>query len=91
MNQSNITDLNRSDGPMSAYDVAKFLNRSLSYIYKLTSANGIPYYKIPGGKSLLFKRSEITKWAYSHKVSTMEELEQQAIDVVTLNPTKHAA
>lgn len=58
-------------------DVCMYTGFSKSYVYKLTSANEIPFYK-PNGKSIFFKRSEIDTWVFRNKIRSHDELEQIA-------------
>jgi excisionase family DNA binding protein len=52
-------------------DVAKYLRRSKSSIYKLVMLRQIPYYKISG--ALLFKKVEIDQWVDSKRILNLEE------------------
>ena len=63
-------------------EVAIYTGLSKLYLYKLTSRNDIPFYK-PGGKKLVFKRSEIDLWLLRNRQSTNEELETEAINLTT--------
>lgn len=47
-------------------DVALLTGLSKSYLYKLTSANQIPFYR-PTGKQLFFDREEIENWLKQNK------------------------
>jgi len=58
-------------------EAAAFTDLSVSYIYKLTSAQEIPHYK-PRGKMLYFDRSELESWLRQGKVSSHTELEHKA-------------
>lgn len=53
-------------------DVATLTRLSKAYLYKLTSAHEIPFYKC-GGKLNYFKRSEIEAWMLKNRVLTKEE------------------
>ena len=68
---------------MNIDKVAALLNYSKSYLYKLTSGRAIPYYK-KGGKTMHFLRSEIIEWIKTGRIKTNEEIEQEAINYVTL-------
>lgn len=52
---------------MSIEELADFLELSTSYIYKLTCAKAIPFYKI--GKVLRFNQNEIIAWLEGKKVA----------------------
>lgn len=58
-------------------DVSLLTGLKVNYIYKLTSANKIPYYK-RGGKLNYFKRSEIEDWMLKNRIGTTDEAEQAA-------------
>lgn len=58
-------------------EAAKFTGLSKSYLYKLTSANKIPFYR-PSGKLLYFQREELETWLLQNRVSTSDELENKA-------------
>lgn len=58
-------------------EATKYLEVSASHLYKLTSANIIPFYK-PNGKKLYFKREELNDWLLSTRFSTNEEIESNA-------------
>ena len=62
---------------LSCGEAARYCSVSLSHLYKLTSARKIPYHK-PEGKMLYFLRSDLDAWLLSNRVSTMDELDQQA-------------
>lgn len=59
-------------------ELSEFTGFEVSYIYKLTSQRKIPYYK-PFGKKNFFKVAEIQEMFNSSRVSTMDELESDAI------------
>jgi excisionase family DNA binding protein len=53
-------------------EVAEYLRKSKSSIYKWCSAGQIPYIK--SGKNLLFKKDEIDRWLESRSVPTKDEV-----------------
>ena len=59
-------------------ELSEFTGFKESYIYKLTSQRKIPYYK-PFGKKNFFKVAEIQEMFNSNRVSTMDELESDAV------------
>jgi len=65
---------------MTKEQVCELLSISVSNIYKLTSTRQIPHYR--RGKKLIFKRSEIEKWAFESRIKTMTELETEAISYI---------
>jgi len=80
--QSNIKDLNFVQKEVLSFNEAcMYLNVSNSWLYKLTHLKKIPYYK-PNGKMIFFKKSDLNDWLLRNRVSTDEELEQKAIDIV---------
>lgn len=62
--------LNFSDG-------VKYLGVSESYLYKLTSANKIPFYR-PTGKLIFFKKEELDAWLLQNRQATTGEIQQSA-------------
>jgi excisionase family DNA binding protein len=55
-------------------EACKYLELSISHLYKLTSGGMIPFYK-PSGKKLYFKKSELDSWLLRNRCATMEEIE----------------
>jgi excisionase family DNA binding protein len=64
---------------LSFAEAVKFLNVSASYLYKLTSQHEIPHSK-PRGKMLYFDRQELETWLLQNRITTKQEIEQQAND-----------
>lgn len=60
-------------------EASRFTGLSKSYLYKLTSTQQIPHFK-PRAKLLYFNRAELEKWLLQNHVTTVEELEQQAVN-----------
>lgn len=58
-------------------EVSAFTGLSKSYIYKLCSTGGIPYFK-PFGKVNYFDRQEIINWLKQNRIATTKELEAKA-------------
>ena len=58
-------------------DVVLLTGLSKSYLYKLTCAKQIPYYR-PNGKQIYFDRGEVEAWMKQNRVNTHQEAEQQA-------------
>ena len=58
-------------------EACEYLGFSKSYMYKLTMERAIPHYKLSRRKCL-FKRTEISEWVESCRVSTDEELNVRA-------------
>lgn len=60
-------------------DLTLITGLSKSYLYKLTCSRQIPHYK-PHGKQVYFDRSEIESWMKQNRVSTVQEVEQKAVN-----------
>lgn len=58
-------------------EAAAYLNLSKSYLYKMTMKKEIPYFK-PMGKVCYFNKSDLDNWLHQNRISTDEELQQQA-------------
>ena len=54
---------------LTSAEAAKFLGFKMSYLYKLTADNRIPFYK-PSGGSILFCKQELVDWAKSNPIPT---------------------
>jgi excisionase family DNA binding protein len=59
--------MNETRKPLSVQQAAEFLNLKPSYIYNLVFYGKLTAYR-PGGKRLLFKVSDLEKYAYGNKV-----------------------
>lgn len=59
-------------------EAAVYTGLSKNYIYNLVSRKDIPHYKSNGGKMLYFDRADLDRWMRSHRVSSTEELAQDA-------------
>ena len=53
-------------------ELSEYTGYSISYIYKLTSRNAIPYFK-PSGKAVFFDRMEIDVWLLKNKHSQVKD------------------
>ncbi len=60
-------------------EVCTYTGLSRSHLYKLTCANKIPHSK-PFGKMLYFERAELNKWLLQNPITTVDEIEQQAVN-----------
>ena len=58
---------------LSFEEASRFLNLSKSYLYKLTSGNLIPHYKM-----LYFERAELEAWLRRNPVKTQAQIEAEA-------------
>jgi len=65
-------------------EVSTYTGLSKSYLYKLTSSKEIPFYK-PNGKTIFFEREELENWLLRNRAKTKSEIEEDAINYVTLN------
>ena len=59
--------MNETQKPLNVEQAAEFLNLKPSYIYNLVFFGRLTAYK-PSGKKLLFKVSDLEKYAYGNKV-----------------------
>ena len=66
-----------SKNVLSFEEASRFLNLSKSYLYKLTSAGGIPHYK-PQGKMIYFEKTALEEWLRQNPVKTQEQIAQEA-------------
>lgn len=57
---------------MNVTQASEFLNLAVNTLYEKTSKRIIPHLK--KGNRLIFKRSELTEWIETGKVSTLEEM-----------------
>ncbi|RDI56277.1 helix-turn-helix domain-containing protein [Flavobacterium glaciei] len=73
-----------NNAPMNVKEVSKYLNLSVSAIYKLTSTSEIPHYK--NGKRLYFKKEDIDEWIFSKRIKTNDDIEKEAMDYIRKNP-----
>ncbi|WP_075604058.1 helix-turn-helix transcriptional regulator [Saccharicrinis aurantiacus] len=60
---------------LNANELAQLLGESKKTIYARVKNRQMPYYK-PGGKLLLFKKSEIQEWIKAGRHASLDELEQ---------------
>jgi excisionase family DNA binding protein len=55
-------------------EAAEFMGLSMSYMYKLTHWNKIPYYK-PSGKVLYLKKEDLENWMLQNRSKTQDEID----------------
>ena len=72
--------LGQEEKPLSFSEAAKYLDMSRSYLYKLTFAKRITFYK-PGGKRIYFRKSDLDKYLYRNKKASVEELEEMVANL----------
>jgi excisionase family DNA binding protein len=59
--------MNETQKPLNVQEAAEFLGLKVSYVYNLVFDRKLAAYK-PGGKKLLFKISDLEKYAYSNRI-----------------------
>ena len=59
--------MNETQKPLNVQQAAEFLGLKPSYVYNLVFYGKLTAYR-PGGKRLLFKVSDLEKYAYGNKV-----------------------
>jgi excisionase family DNA binding protein len=64
--------MNETQKPLNVEQAAEFLNLKPSYIYNLVFYGKLTAYR-PGGKILLFKISDLEKYAYGNRVGGHSE------------------
>jgi excisionase family DNA binding protein len=63
---------------LTTTEAAQYLGVSLQFIYKLTHARKIRYFKSEGGKMNFFRREDLDAWALAYRVMTDKELNEEA-------------
>lgn len=58
-------------------EAAAYTGLTISYLYKLTSAQEIPHYK-PRGKFLYFDRAELDQWLRKGRVNSLSHIDDMA-------------
>jgi len=71
--------MNETQKPLNVEQAAEFLNLKPSYIYNLVFYGKLTAYK-PSGKKLLFKISDLEKYAYGHKVGGHSERAEKILN-----------
>lgn len=71
-------------------DIALLTGQSKSHLYKLTCAHQIPHYK-PNGKQLYFDRAEIDAWLKRNRISTIDEIETEAVNYLVTGKPKNSS
>lgn len=69
-------------------DAAAYTGLSKDHLYRLVSKKRIPYYKSEGGKLTYFSKTELCAWLLKHRVSTIEEAQENAAAYVTRKPAR---
>jgi len=63
--------------PMSFIEAAEYLHLSKSCLYKMTSANKIPFFK-PNGKKIFFLQSDLNSYILKNRIKPESELDEIA-------------
>ena len=79
-----IEQIQQDEKPLSLSEAAEYLDVSKSHLYKLTHKILIPFFK-PNGKKIYFLTSDLRRWLLRNRQSTADEIEQEAVNFVTLN------
>ena len=61
-------------------EAAAYAKISKSYVYKLTSARQIPFYR-PATKLIFFKRTELDAWLLQNRLATKMEMAELPLNV----------
>jgi len=72
---------------VTMHEAALLTGLSISYLYQLSSAKKIPYYK-QGGKINYFDKDELNKWLLQHRKKTVSELETEAANFIVTKGNK---
>ena len=64
--------MNETQKPLNVQQAAEFLNLKPSYVYNLVHFGKLAAFK-PGGKKLLFKLSDLERFAYGNPVGGHSE------------------
>lgn len=74
--------LQEESQPLTLAQAAAYMGISKSHLYKMTSTNKITFYK--PGKKIYFKKVDLNKYLFRNRQPSEMEIEQRAIDYVTL-------
>lgn len=67
--------------PMTLSEAARYLNFTISGLYKLTCSKKIPFYK-PNNKRIYFEKGELTKWLLSNKIDVERNLNEKEKELI---------
>lgn len=85
---SNIEQLLKQDeNPLSFTEACKYLDVSKSALYKMTCKNLITHFK-PNGKKIYFRKSDLSKWLFRVQKRAVDQIEQDALNYVTIGGAK---
>jgi excisionase family DNA binding protein len=65
------------DQPLNIQRASEYLGLAKSTMYQMIYKKTIPHYK-PTGKMVYFSRLELNKWAFMHKIMTVEEMNEKS-------------
>jgi excisionase family DNA binding protein len=80
--RSKLFELSFKKQFISVIEASAYTGFSIKYLYQLVHQRAIPFYK--PGRKLFFKVSELDSWISKSRIKTFEEIEQDAIDGITL-------
>ena len=72
--------MNEREAPLNVQQAADFLGLKPSDVYNLVFYGKLTAYK-PGGKRLLFKISDLEKYAYGNKVGGHSERAEEILNI----------
>lgn len=70
-------------------EAAIYAGISKSYVYKLTSARQIPFYR-PATKLIFFKRTELDAWLLQNRLATKMEMAELPLNVKGISQLKNS-
>ena len=73
---------------LTTAQAAEYLGIKKSYLHKMMMRKEIPFYK-PNGKLCFFDKLELDQWLRRIRISTKEEVEQQAVAYITKKNILH--
>ncbi len=73
---------------LTTAQAAEYLGIKKSYLHKMMMRKEIPFYK-PNGKLCFFDKLELDQWLRRIRISTNEEVEQQAVAYITKKNILH--
>ena len=73
---------------LNTAQAAEYLGIKKSYLHKMMMRKEIPFYK-PNGKLCFFDKLELDQWLRRIRISTNEEVEQQAVAYITKKNILH--
>lgn len=78
---------NQASKPMTLEEASKYLHISKSYLYTMTHTRKISYFK-PGGKKILFYKSQLDAWVQRNRVRADYEIDEMANEYVLSSKRK---